>query len=85
MARLFAFFKLFHLSLTFFRPEVTFIPTPEQGDKFKMPVAHTRLINVESPRGTGSTTQKYFQKNHLVQILSNESLLLLIYPAKTNV
>ena len=26
-------------------------PTPEQGDKFKTPVAHTHLIKVESPRG----------------------------------
>ena len=24
-------------------------PTPEQGDKFKTPVAHTRLIKVEFP------------------------------------
>ena len=24
-------------------------PNPEQGDKFKTPVAHTRLIKVESP------------------------------------
>ena len=28
-------------------------PTPEQGDKFKMPVAHTHLIKVESPPSWG--------------------------------
>ena len=26
-------------------------PTPEQGDKFKKPVAHTRLIKVKFPPG----------------------------------
>ena len=37
----------------FLAPEQSIIfgfSTPEQGGKFKTPVAHTRLIKVESPR-----------------------------------
>ena len=32
-------------------------PTPEQGDKFKASVAHTRMIKVESPPGTSATSK----------------------------
>ena len=43
-------------------------PTPEQGDKFKTPVAHTCLIKVESPSpGTGGSLSRFpytFSKIH---------------------
>ena len=49
-------------------------PTPEQGDKFKTPVAHTRLIKGESPpQALGKT---HSPKNKLIRsnsdVMSNQ-------------
>ena len=38
--------------------------TPEQGSKFKTPVAHTRLIKVEPPPpGSGGLLENFKAKN----------------------